>query len=54
MNEPALKLEEILAAMPFFGIGVVPLQPIISENEKLLRELVSFDPLRLAATFGGF
>jgi hypothetical protein len=53
VNESALSFEEMLTAMPFFGIGTVPLQPIISENEKLLRELVSFDPLRLAATFSG-
>jgi hypothetical protein len=54
VNEPALNLEDFLAAMPFFGMGAVPLRPIISENEKLLRELNSFDPLRLAATFSGF
>jgi hypothetical protein len=53
VNEPALKLEDMLATMPSFGIGAVPLQSIISENEKLLRELVPFDPLRLAATFSG-
>jgi hypothetical protein len=53
VNETALKLEDILAAIPFFGIGVMPLQPIISENEELLRGLASFDPLRLAATFSG-
>lgn len=53
MNEPAPTIEELLAAIPFFGIGVLPLQPIISENEKLLGDLGSFDPLRLAATFSG-
>jgi len=53
VNKPALELEDLLAAIPFLGFGSVPLQPIISENEKLLRDLVSFDPLRLAATFSG-
>jgi hypothetical protein len=48
-----LNLDDFLAAVPFFGIGVVPLRPIADEHQQALSALGSFDPLRLAATFAG-
>jgi len=53
MAGPALNLDGFLAALPFFGIGVVPLRPIADEQRQILTALDSFDPLRLAATLAG-
>lgn len=53
MAEPALNLDDFLAAVPIFGIGEVPLQPIADAHRPTLATLDSFDPLRLAATFAG-
>ena len=52
MNQSIPKLEDLLAAMPIFA-GPVPLEPIASENRKLLKEITSYDPLLIASTFGG-
>jgi hypothetical protein len=53
MAEPALSLDEFFGALSFLGIGTVPLRPVADEQRKVLAGLAGYDPLRLAATFGG-
>jgi hypothetical protein len=53
MAEPALSLDEFFGALSSLGIGTVPLRPLADEQRKALAGLAGFDPLKLAATFGG-
>lgn len=47
-------IEELLGQMPAaFGFGAIPLESIAAEHRELFREIENFDPLRLAACFGG-
>ncbi|MBR1272711.1 hypothetical protein JQ629_35055 [Bradyrhizobium sp. AUGA SZCCT0222] len=52
MNKPSLSPEDLMAMMADIG-GRTDLGPIVAELETCLRDTQSFDPLRLAATFGG-
>ncbi|MFP1631950.1 hypothetical protein ACLB6G_09455 [Zhengella sp. ZM62] len=45
--------DEIFSHIPFFGVGGLDLRSIYNEHKDALSELSSFDPLRLAASFGG-
>ncbi|HEX2654636.1 MAG TPA: hypothetical protein VHN11_13415, partial [Xanthobacteraceae bacterium] len=45
-------IEELLDRMPA-GFGAMPLGSIAAEHRELFREIENFDPLRLAACFGG-
>ena len=49
MNETSLNREDLMAEVS----GRTELQSVVAELESCLRDIQSFDPLRLAATFGG-
>lgn len=53
MDEPTPDLDGLLNGLPMAAFGSVSLQQIATENRSLLAQVGSFDPLRLAATFGG-
>ncbi len=52
MNKPSLGPEDLMAMMSDIG-GRTELKAIVAELETCLRDTQSFDPLRLAAAFGG-
>jgi hypothetical protein len=52
LNTPSLSPKDLMAMMADIG-GRTELGPVAAELETCLRDAQSFDPLRLAATFGG-
>jgi hypothetical protein len=51
-NHPVPSLDDLLGHLPLFGFGGIPLGSAAAEHSELFREIESFDPLRLAASFG--
>jgi hypothetical protein len=53
LNQPTPDLEQLMAAAQMFGNGSMSLKAIASENAERVAALSLFDPIDVAATFGG-